>query len=121
MTAIWLFIQEIPARIWAIIVATVLAFVLLWSWGHSRYKEGYDAGIAICAKRDLAAQTEALDRAAKQATEAPVVAKEAREAVKPKVEERIRIIREQIPANSCSDDYPDGVQQVIREAAAAAN
>lgn len=78
-------------------------------------------GVERCEERQAKALEKALKESAKQEKNAPVIAQEARDAVKPKVEERIRVIREQIPAKSCSDDYPDGVQAIIREAATAAN
>ena len=77
-------------------------------------------GVERCEARQAKALEKALAESAKQEKAAPAIAEAAREAVKPKVEERIRIIREQIPANSCPD-YGDIVQSEIREAAASSN
>ena len=107
------FLKSIPWQVWAGIALLIVMLILRSHW--------IGTGIERCEAKHKAAYDKALAESAKQEKAAPAIAEAAREAVKPKVEERIRVIREQIPARSCSDDYPDGVLAIIREAATAAD
>ena len=107
------FLKNIPWQVWA---GIALFIILMFARSH-----WIDEGVERCEAKHKAAYDKAVAAAQKQEKAAPAIAEAAREAVKPQVEERIRVIREQIPARSCSDDYPDGVQAVIREAATAAD
>ena len=107
------FLKSIPWQVWA---GIALFIALLFARSH-----WIGEGVERCEAKHNAALDKAVAAAQKQERAAPAIAEAARKAVKPKVEERIRVIREQIPAGACSDDYPDGVQAVIREAATAAD
>jgi hypothetical protein len=107
------FLKSLPREVWYGLALVVILLILRSHW--------IGVGVERCEATQAKALEKALAESAKQEKNAPVIAQEARDAVKPKVEERIRVIREQIPAKSCSDDYPDGVQAIIREAATAAN
>jgi hypothetical protein len=106
------FLKGLPREVWYALAVLVLLLIL-----RSHY---IGVGIERCETRHKAAYDKAVAEAQKQEKRAPANAQAAQEAVKPKVTERVRVIREQIPVNSCPD-YPDGVQAVIREAAAAAD
>jgi len=106
-------IKSIPREVWYGLALVVILLILRSHW--------IGVGVERCEERQAKALEKALAESAKQEKEAPAIAQEARDAVKPKVEEKIRIIREQVIANSCSDDYPDGVQAIIREAATASD
>lgn len=107
----WL--KNLPWQVYAGIALIIIMLILRSHW--------IGVGVDRCDAKHKAAHEKALIAAQKQEKAAPAIAEAARDAVKPRIEERIKVIREHIPARSCSDDYPDGVQQVIREAAAAAN
>lgn len=107
----WL--KNLPWQVYAGIALVILMLILRSHW--------IGEGVERCESKHKVAYEKALAESVKQEKAAPAIAETAREAVKPRVEERIKVIREQIPAGSCSDDYPDGVQSVIREAAAAAD
>jgi len=107
------FFKSLPREVWYGLALLVILLILRNHW--------IDVGVERCEATQAKAREKALAESVKQEKQAPVIAQEARDAVKPMVEERIRIIREQIPAKSCSDDYPDGVQAIIREAATSAD
>lgn len=107
------FLKSIPWQVWA---GIALFVALLFARSH-----WIGEGVERCEAKHKAAFDKAVAAAQKQERAAPAIAEAAREAVKPRIQERIKVIREQIPAGACSDDYPDGVQAVVREAAAAAD
>ena len=108
-----LFLRKIPWQAWALL-GILIAFALLRShW--------IGVGVKRCQEGHKKAEAAALVESVKQEKEAPAVAQAAIEAVKPQVTERVRIIREKIPATIACPDYDDGVQQVIREASTAAD
>lgn len=84
---------------------------------------GCNHGKNKCEAKQLKAQSQAERAAVKQEALAPAIAQEARDAIEPVVTERVRIIREQIKSQpiACDTPYDDRVQQIIREAASAAN
>jgi hypothetical protein len=107
------FIKRVPREVWYILAVVIFFAILRWHWigvGVDRCQEGYKK-----------AEAAALAESVKQEKQAPAVAQAAIEAVKPQVTERVRIIREKIPSTIVCPDYDDGVQQVIREASAAAD
>lgn len=110
----WLILlRKVPREFWYLLAVVALFALLRWHWigvGEDRCQEGHKK-----------AEAAALVESVKQEKEAPAVAQAAIEAVKPQVTERVRIIREKIPATIACPDYDDGVQQVIREASTAAD
>lgn len=106
------FLKAIPWQVYASIALLIVLLIL-----RSHY---IGVGVERCQATQAKAQAKALVESAKQEKQAPVIAKDAFEAVKPKIETRIRVIRENIPVNSCPD-YGDIVQSEIHKAAAGAN
>jgi len=106
-------VKRVPREVWYALAVVIFFAILRWHWigvGEDRCQEGHKK-----------AEAAALVESVKQEKEAPAVAQAAIEAVKPQVTERVRIIREKIPATIACPDYDDGVQQVIREASTAAD
>lgn len=105
--------KRVPQEAWLALAGLILLFVV--------YRIGYQVRDWEC-KADNKSAQEAADKEAKAQEEAaPGIAQEAIEAVQPKVIERVRIIRENIPVNVACPDYGDGVQSQIREASRAAD
>lgn len=106
----WL--KALPWQVYAGLALAVLIFFARLHW--------IDVGVERCEDKNAKAQQKALAESITQELNAPVIAQNAQEAIKPIVTERVRIIRESIPVNNCAD-YPDSVQAVIREAATTAH
>jgi hypothetical protein len=106
-------IKRVPREVWYVLAVVIFFAILRWHW--------IDVGFDRCQEGNKRAEAAALAESVKQEKEAPAVAQAAIEAVKPQVTERVRIIREKIPSTIVCPDYDDGVQQVLREAASAAD
>jgi hypothetical protein len=105
-------LKAVPWQVYAGIALVIAGLYLRSHW--------IGVGVDRCRAAQEKAQAAVMAEAAAQEKDAPGVAQEAQAAVKPVVVERVRIIREAIkPIPGC--DYPDSVQAVIREAAAAAD
>lgn len=105
-------LKKIPWHVWAGIALLIAIGVFRQHW--------INVGEARCEKHHKDAEDAALLSAHQQEIIAPALIQAASESVKPHIEERIRIIRENITVTSCPA-YPDSVQAVVREAASAAD
>lgn len=107
-----LLLKRIPWQAWAALGALIF---IVWLRSHW-IGVGYDK----CMEANRKAQEAAAIEAKKQEEAAPVIAMEAMEIVRPKMEKRENEIA---AANTiaCDVEYPDGVQQAIREAASSAD
>ncbi len=106
------FLKSLPREVWYGLAVLVILLILRSHW--------IGVGVERCETRHNAAYEKAVAEAQKQEKRAPANAQASQEAVKPKIQERIKVIREKVPAD-CGHAYDDGVQAVIREAAAAAD
>lgn len=107
-----LFLRRIPWQAWALLGILIAFAILRAHW--------IGVGVDRCEAKQQAAQ-EAADKEAKAQEEAaPKVAEEAKAEVQPKIEERIRYV-EKHNTIACDEPYSDELQQVIREAASAAD
>lgn len=113
LKAIGGFLSKVPRKVW---YALAFAAFVLWLRAH-----WIGVGVERCQKAQEAAQAAAATESAEQEKAAPAVAQEARDVVAPKVQDRVRIIRETIAVPADCPAYPDRVQQAVREARAAAD
>lgn len=106
----WL--KNLPWQVYAGIVLIIFILFMRSHW--------IGVGVERCEAKQAEAQRKALAEALVQEMNAPVIAQKAQEAMKPIIETRIKVIRENIPVNNCPD-YGDIVQLEIHKAAASSN
>jgi len=106
------FLKSLPREVWYGLALVVILLILRSHW--------IGVGVERCEATQAKALEKALAESAKQGKNAPVIAQEARDAVKPKVEERIRYVQKYNTVG-CDEPYAERVQAIIREAATAAN
>jgi hypothetical protein len=102
------FFKSLPREVWYGLALVVILLILRGHW--------INLGTERCEATQAKALEKALAESAKQEKNAPVIAQEARDAVKPMVEERIRYVQKYNTV-SCDEPYAERVQQAIREAA----
>jgi len=107
-----LFLRKIPWQAWALLGILIAFAILRAHW--------IGVGEKRCEAKQEAAQAQADKEAAKQEADAPKVAEDAQADVKPRMEKRENEI-DAANTIACDVEYPDGVQESIREAATASN
>lgn len=106
------FFKSLPREVWYGLALVVILLILRGHW--------IDVGVERCEATQAKALKKALVESAKQEKEAPVIAKEAQEALKPIIEERIVYVRKNNTV-SCVEPYNDKLQAKFREAATSAD
>lgn len=105
-------IKSIPREVWYALAVGIILLILRSHW--------IGIGVERCETAQAKALEDAMKESAKQEKTAPAIAQAARDAVKPKVEERIKYV-EKYNTVSCDEPYAPSVQSAIHQAAAAAD